>query len=273
MLPDCHHLPTHNRLQPVQLQEEQCHWISRALLADSGSHKGAEMGEHSSSMISRAMSVLLTLCAVAVTLLLAKREFFPAAAADRAITSRREPRPVEAWEEIRGRGHAEGPSDALVTIVEFADFECPACAMFETRVLAGIRANYGSDVRIVFRHWPLGYHRFAYPAARASECAAEQGRFGEFRHQLYFGQDSLGLKSWLEVAVASGVPDTAAFGTCNRRPGKVTAVEDDLRAAERVGASGTPAVILQGALIEDALDSLRFDERVRAAIAKAKEGE
>lgn len=223
-------------------------------------------------MVSRAMSVLLTVCAVVVTVLLARRELFAPEQASGRVLAGREPQPVEGWEEISGRGHAEGPSDARITIVEFGDFECPACAMFETRVLAGIRANYGSEVRIIFRHWPLGYHRFAYPAARASECAGEQGRFGEFRHQLYSGQDSLGLKSWIEVATASGVPDTAAFSACNRRPGKVSAIEEDLRVAERVGATGTPAVILQGALIQDALDSLRFDERVRTAIAKAKEG-
>lgn len=230
------------------------------------------MKEHSSSVISRTMSGVLTACAVVVTLLLAKREFYPAESVDESASSRREPRPIEAWETVSGRGHAEGRPNAPVTILEFGDFECPACAMFETRVLAGIRANYGAEVRIVFRHWPLGYHRFAYPAARASECAAEQGRFGEFRHQLYSGQDSLGLKPWVEIAIASGVPDTAAFIACNRRPGKVAAIEADLQAAELVGASGTPAVILQGALIQDALDSLRFDERVRTAIAKAKEG-
>ncbi len=77
-----------------------------------------------------------------------------------------------------GDSPQRGPGDAWVTIVEFADFECPYCRV-EEPVLQAITAAYGSDVRVVFKHFPLGFHPDAWPAAIAAECARAQGRFWE----------------------------------------------------------------------------------------------
>src|SRR5690606_16614226 len=72
----------------------------------------------------------------------------------------------------------KGPKDAKVTIVAFSDFECPFCARANP-TLQQILDTYKDDVRIVFRHLPLSFHRNAKPAAEAAMAAHEQGKFWE----------------------------------------------------------------------------------------------
>ena len=76
-----------------------------------------------------------------------------------------------------GDSPQRGPSDAWVTVVEFADFECPFCRSAQP-ALTGIEAVYAGDLRLVFKHFPLtSIHPHARAAAVAAECAGEQGKF------------------------------------------------------------------------------------------------
>jgi protein-disulfide isomerase len=83
-----------------------------------------------------------------------------------------------------------GPADAWVTIVEFSDFECPFCARVQT-TLDTVLPEFGSDVRLVFKNFPLSFHAYARPAAIAAECAHAQGRFWEFHDLVFAGQAAL----------------------------------------------------------------------------------
>ncbi|MCA9695070.1 MAG: thioredoxin domain-containing protein, partial [Myxococcales bacterium] len=83
-----------------------------------------------------------------------------------------------------GDSPRRGPDDALVTIVEFADFECPFCARGHA-VLERIRQRHGDRVRVVFKHLPLPFHSHAYLAARASMAAMTQGKFWAFHDAVY----------------------------------------------------------------------------------------
>src|SRR5262249_10580189 len=77
-----------------------------------------------------------------------------------------------------GSAPVRGPSDALVTIIEFADFQCPYCGRVQPTVEA-LRTKYGNDLRIVFRHEPLPFHPRAEPAAQLTlEARAEKGDAG-----------------------------------------------------------------------------------------------
>jgi len=87
-----------------------------------------------------------------------------------------------------GTSPSTGPADAWVTIVEFSDFQCPFCAAVKG-TLHTVLSTAGSDVRHVFKHFPLSSHAHARPAAIAAECARVQGRFWEF-HDLVFGGQS-----------------------------------------------------------------------------------
>ena len=175
---------------------------------------------------------------------------------------------VKDWTKYARQGHRLGVATAAVTIIEFGDFECPVCARFANGPLRAIRTAYPNDVQVIFRHWPLTYHRFAYPAARAAECADHQGRFEQFSSKVYEKQDSLGLLTFDQYAVASGVPDIAAFHTCNSSSGPIPSIEDDIKAALELGAKGTPTVIVQGLMLSAAPDSVGLDSLVRKALAQ-----
>ena len=152
------------------------------------------------------------LMAVACLIVLVFQEIRGPSEGDRASAV---PEPVQDWSGLLDGGHHWGDATAPVTMVIFVDFECPACRHFALDIEQVIRAKYSlRDLRVVIRHKPLSYHRLAFHAAKASECAAEQGRFEEMYQLLFRKQDSLGLKSFGGFAAESGVPDIVAFESC-----------------------------------------------------------
>jgi protein-disulfide isomerase len=181
-----------------------------------------------------------------------------AAAVAAVITMIRTPRPVPVqnpnsppvqvsqWERLLQRGHWIGPRDASVVIVEFGDYECPVCAAYHRSTLQPFLSDHHEQAALVFLHWPLDYHRFAYPAARASECAAAQGQFAAYHELLYAKQDSLGLKSFHDIGVDARVPDMRQFDQCNRSTNTVARIDADIADAIAVGGTGTPTIIVNG---------------------------
>jgi protein-disulfide isomerase len=87
-------------------------------------------------------------------------------------------------------------------------------------------------------------HKNAYAAARASECAGEQGRFAAFHDLIFKKQDSLGIKPYSEYAAEAGVPSVSAFDACNSKVDKVSAIETDLAMARRLGLHATPTIMV-----------------------------
>lgn len=209
-------------------------------------------------------TIALVVCAVLMVAMVARREFFaPRVAAGRAPAG--PPIAVPSWEAITDSGHRMGPPNAVVKILVFADFECPACRGFATSTLAEVRRAYPNDVAVYFRHWPLSYHKFALPAARAAECAAKQGRFEAIHDVLYAKQDSLGLKSFQSFALEAAVPDAPAFEACNSDVTIPTRVTGDATTARQVGGTGTPTVIVNGWLQRVPPDRAFLDSVVVAA--------
>ncbi len=95
-----------------------------------------------------------------------------------------------------------GPENARVTIVEFSDFQCPACAAVSPLVKQ-VAAQYPNDVRVIYRHFPLTeIHPYAMLAAQASEVAAEQGKFWEMHDVLFERQNE-----WANLPNAQAVQD------------------------------------------------------------------
>jgi len=80
--------------------------------------------------------------------------------------------------------HVRGSAKAAVTLEEFGDFECRPCGDLSP-VLEKIEQDYGADLRVIFRQFPLAVHRHALDAARASEAAGLQGHFWEMHDLLY----------------------------------------------------------------------------------------
>lgn len=78
------------------------------------------------------------------------------------------------------------------TLVEFGDFQCPACGYVEVNFLEKLLQEYGGKINFVFRNYPLSQHKNAIPAALAAEAAGEQGKFWEMHHKLYAAQNEWG---------------------------------------------------------------------------------
>jgi protein-disulfide isomerase len=166
---------------------------------------------------------------------------------------------LEDWQDLAGVGHRIGPEDAELTLVVFSDFECPACANFVTETYPEIQERYPGRTALVYRHWPLRQHRLAYPAARASECAAAQGRFVQFHDLLFSRPNELGITPFREFAADAGVSDLSAFDACFAKTEPVPSIEKDMEEAKRVGGTGTPTVIVNGWLFPRGLKPQLLD--------------
>ncbi len=140
-------------------------------------------------------------------------------------------------------GPSIGPKDAAITIVEFADFECPYCAR-AANVVEEVRRKYPTQVRFVFRHFPLSFHQKAPTASRAAVCADEQGKFWPFHDALFRTQriDLVDLKS----AAADVEVDMAKFEACLEASRSQLPVMRDLEAGRKLGVQGTPAFYVNG---------------------------
>lgn len=140
-------------------------------------------------------------------------------------------------------GFAKGPKTAPITIVEFADFECGYCARAASTV-AEVMKKYPGKIRLVFRDFPLGFHRNAVPAAVAARCAGKQGKYWQM-HDALFEAGGLNDAVYADLAKDLGL-DTKAFATCLADPSHAAAVEVDQAAGARAGVSGTPAFFING---------------------------
>jgi protein-disulfide isomerase len=190
-------------------------------------------------VVQNALTGVLVLCAVVITGLLVRRELWPAAppASQPAVTQ------VSDWQSYASGGHRTGPAAAPVTIVEFSDFQCPFCARLAPR-LDSLRQRSPAPFAVVYRHFPLESHPHAMAAARASECAADQGRFKEIHDALFAEQGAIGQKSWSAYARAAGVPDSAAFARCLEGDAGASRIRADMAAGERLNVTGTPTLLV-----------------------------
>jgi protein-disulfide isomerase len=141
-----------------------------------------------------------------------------------------------------------GSKDAQVVVFEFSDFECPFCARFSGDVLPNLKTEYvdTGKVRIAFRHLPLrAIHRYAVPAAQASVCAANQGRFWDYHDRLFQHQDALTQSDLVDHATALGL-DKNSFWACidDSAVNKADRVAADSDLAKRLGLAGTPVFLI-----------------------------
>ena len=197
-------------------------------------------------MRTRALDVLTVLvvgCAILTTGVVIKREMNAAAPARASSDG---PTPVENWEQYIATGRLIGKPDAPLKIVEFADFQCPACRALHL-LLFRLRKERPNDFAISYHYVPLPYHAQAYPAARADECAFEQGRFEEYHDGLFANFDSLSQALFVKIARDVQIPDTQRFGRCLASNDSVPRVNSDRRVAlEKLHIRGTPTTLVNG---------------------------
>jgi protein-disulfide isomerase len=165
-------------------------------------------------------------------------------------------------------GHQLGPDDALVTIVEWSDFECPFCAK-QAPVLDHVRKKYGDAVRVIFRDFPVLFHRRSVIAAEAGAAAAAQGKFWAFHDQVFghFGQ--LARADLERFATDAGL-DVARFRAALDNRTFHDAVIAEGAAASALGVDGTPTLFINGQPVVGSQDEARMDRIVEAHIEHAR---
>jgi Na+/H+ antiporter NhaA len=165
------------------------------------------------------------------------------------------------------RDHVRGPSEAPVTLVEYADFECPYCGQAEP-IVRELLADFG-DIRYVWRHLPLrDVHPHAQFAAEAAEAAAQQGAFWGMHDLLLDHQGALLTPDLEGYAEQLGL-DVARFTTDLRRHAGAARVAQDVDSADLSGVSGTPTFFLNGRRHHGAFDIETLSNAVHLARVKA----
>jgi len=105
--------------------------------------------------------------------------------------------------------------------------------------------TYPESVKVVFKHYPLSFHKKALPAALASLAAAEQGKFWEYHDELFFNQSSLSNQKYREIARDIGL-NQEKFNKDFLRPSLRKKVEQDLADGKKAGVTGTPTIFING---------------------------
>ncbi len=161
-----------------------------------------------------------------------------------------------------------GPDGAPVTIVQFVDYQCPYCHRAQSTI-DEILSRYPGKVQLVHRDFPLDGHPQAMPAARASRCAGEQGKFWDYHRSLMSVKgpmDDADLKS----RAASLKLDPAAFSSClasDRFDATIRAAFDE---GTRAGVNATPTYFVNGRLMAGALPFEEFREVVEAELGRGR---
>jgi protein-disulfide isomerase len=140
---------------------------------------------------------------------------------------------------------AKGADEPIVTVVEWADFECPFCAV-AAPILKALVEKHPDQVRLVFKHYPLGIHQHAENAARAAVAAHQQGKFWDLSQALFESQKSgLDDQSVLKLARDAGL-EMKDFEAALGSEATADSVTRDRKQADELGLEGTPMIYING---------------------------
>lgn len=149
------------------------------------------------------------------------------------------------------QGVTKGDPDAPITIVEFADYQCPGCGGFALQVKPQVDLTYVQTGKAKFVYYDLpliSIHAHAFLAARAGRCANDQGRFWEFQDVIFRNQPTWAAKQtvtgdFVDYAEQAGA-DRETFEACLKSDAHAEVVTANMRLADALGINGTPTVMI-----------------------------
>jgi protein-disulfide isomerase len=162
----------------------------------------------------------------------------------------------------------KGSADALVTLIEWSDFQCPYCSRV-TPTMKELEKTYGNDLRIAFKHNPLGFHPRAKPAALAAEAAGKQGKFWEMHDRLFENQKDLSDENFITWAGELGL-DIEQFKKDLADPALSKKIDAQQEQGNTLGARGTPAFFVNGRFLSGAQPVEAFKKLIDEEKAKAE---
>ncbi len=143
-----------------------------------------------------------------------------------------------------GDSFAKGPKDAKVTIVEFSDFQCPFCSR-STGLINDLLKAYPDDLQVVYKNFPLSFHKQAMPAAKAAIAAGKQGKFWEMHDMIFENYRTLADDKYPEYAEAIGI-DVVQFKADMEDKSTQDLISAEMRQASKAGVRGTPTFFING---------------------------
>lgn len=183
--------------------------------------------------------------------------------------AKRRPDPKAVYKVPVGKSAVKGKKDALITIVEFSDFQCPFCTRVNPTI-AKIQEEYGKDVRIAFKHNALPFHKDAGPAAQAALEARDQGKFWEMHDKMFANQKALKPENLEAYAKEVGL-NVAKFKAAMSSEKHKAETEEDQKLARSLGASGTPSFFINGRNLRGAQPFEAFKAVIDEELKKAKD--
>jgi protein-disulfide isomerase len=173
-----------------------------------------------------------------------------------------------------GNSPVKGPDDAPVTIVEFSDFQCPFCSKGEDR-LKKVRENFGEKVKVVFKHYPLPFHKQAKEAAYAAMAAGEQGKFWAMHDLLFKNQKKFADGKMKEMAISwakqiDGLDvDKFKKAYSNNQSEYDKQIQKDQKLGRNLGVKGTPHFFINGERLSGAQPYSRFESVINSKLDQA----
>jgi cyclophilin family peptidyl-prolyl cis-trans isomerase/protein-disulfide isomerase len=176
------------------------------------------------------------------------------------LESRVLPTGVSPFPPVSERDWQQGPPGALVTIIEYGDFQCPQCAEVAP-VLSQLRSEYPEDFRLVFRHFPQeSLHDKAWLAAQAAQAAGAQGQFWSMYDRLYARQlewvklSEQDFRDWLSLQAGELGLDVKAFEADLANPSLTSAIKQVSQQAAGAGLNSAPGIAINGQYYEGIKD-------------------
>ena len=160
--------------------------------------------------------------------------------------------------------YVHGAKNPPVTLVEFADYECPYCQKI-TPELQKLEKEYGDRLAVVFKDFPLPMHHTSQKAAEAARCAGEQGKFWEYHDVLFYSKQLqvTDLKADARVLKL----DADRFDKCLDEGAETAPVKKSLEEAQKLGLTGTPSFFVNGHFFSGAADYTVLKEMVDLQLA------
>lgn len=166
-----------------------------------------------------------------------------------------------------------GKADAPITVIEFSDFQCPYCSRGGATVKQ-LQEKYPNDVKVVFKHFPLAFHKQAPDASKAAMIAGDLGnKFWEMHDLLFQNQKQMKTANMKELtgglAKQLGL-DVAAFNEKWDDPKYAQVIKDDMALGSKLGVRGTPHFFINGERLSGAQPINKFEEIVKSQLAEVK---
>ncbi len=161
---------------------------------------------------------------------------------------------------ISDADYVKGSKEAKITVIGFADFQCPYSLKFYN-VMNLVMENYPDEVRWVYKHFPIRSHQYSRKAAEAAECSGEQGGFWEFADKLFNNQAKINDDYVISAVNEIGL-NVSQFEDCWSIGKYADKVNNDYDQGKGAGVTGSPGIVINGEMINGATTYEEIKEKI-----------